>query len=139
MLDFNGTLACDGFLLPGVTERLNNLASDLAVYVITADTFGKAQSQLKNVDCGITILSEPDQAAGKLNFVEKLGARNCVCVGNGRNDRLMLKAAGLGIAVVLEEGASVETLVAADVVCTDINNALDLLTHPLRLVATLRS
>jgi soluble P-type ATPase len=139
VLDFNGTLACDGILLSGVAERLNKLAFDLSVYVITADTFGKAKTQLEDVDCKITILNEADQAVGKRQFVEQLGASQCVCIGNGRNDQLMLKAAGLGIAVVLEEGVSVETMTAADVVCTDILNALDLLTHPLRLVATLRS
>lgn len=139
VLDFNGTLACDGLLLSGVTERLNRLAADLSVYVITADTFGKAHAQLEDVDCKITILSKADQAVGKRQFVEQLGAPQCVCIGNGRNDQLMLKVAGLGIAVVLEEGVSVETMTAADVVCTDILNALDLLTHPLRLVATLRS
>jgi soluble P-type ATPase len=62
-----------------------------------------------------------------------------VCIGNGRNDRLMLAESALGIAVVLGEGAAAVTLAAADVVCTDILAALALLTHPLRLVATLRS
>jgi soluble P-type ATPase len=51
----------------------------------------------------------------------------------------MLKAAALGIAVVLEEGAAMETVMDADVVFTSINSALDLLTNPLRLIATLRS
>jgi soluble P-type ATPase len=51
----------------------------------------------------------------------------------------MLKEAVLGIAVILTEGAAVETVVAADVVCTSINAALELLKNPLRLAATLRS
>jgi soluble P-type ATPase len=63
-------------------------------------------------------------------------------VGNGRNDQLMLKEAALGIAVILEEGAAAATLNAtlnaADVVCTHIVSALELLTNPLRLMATLR-
>ncbi len=139
VLDFNGTLACDGLLLPGVADRLNKLAADMSVYVITADTFGKAQAQLEDVNCSVKILKAPDQALRKRQFVEQLGDSHCACIGNGRNDRLMLKAAGLGIAVLLAEGMSVETLTAADVVCADILNALDLLTHPLRLVATLRS
>jgi soluble P-type ATPase len=62
-----------------------------------------------------------------------------VCIGNGRNDRLMLEEAGLGIAVVQREGAAVPTVLAADVLAPDILAALDLLTHPLRLLATLRS
>jgi soluble P-type ATPase len=62
-----------------------------------------------------------------------------VCVGNGRNDRLMLQVAGLGIVVVQAEGAAVQTALAADILSPDILTALDLLIHPLRLVATLRS
>jgi soluble P-type ATPase len=37
------------------------------------------------------------------------------------------------------KGLAVESLKDADVVCTDINHALDLLLNPLRLTATLRS
>ena len=55
------------------------------------------------------------------------------------NDRLMLQVAGLGIVVVQAEGAAVQTVLAADVLSPDILTALDLLLHPLRLVATLRS
>jgi soluble P-type ATPase len=51
----------------------------------------------------------------------------------------MLQAAELGIAVILREGAAVETLTAADIVCRGIVPALELLSHPLRLTATLRS
>ena len=62
-----------------------------------------------------------------------------VCIGNGRNDRLMLKSAALGLAVVLAEGIAGETIPAADVISRSINDALDLLLNPLRLTATLRS
>lgn len=139
VLDFNGTLACDGVLLPGVAQRLNELAADMLIHVITADTFGKVQVQLEDVNCHIEILDQPDQIIGKRQFIEQLGASHCACIGNGRNDQQMLKGAGLGIAVILAEGVSVETLMAADIVCTDIIDALDLLVNPLRLIATLRS
>ena len=46
VLDFNGTLACDGTLLPGVADRLNALSEKLTVVVLTADTFGKAAGEL---------------------------------------------------------------------------------------------
>ncbi len=51
----------------------------------------------------------------------------------------MLEKAKLGILVIQEEGAAPSTLLAADVVCTDIMSALNLLLHPLRLTATLRT
>jgi soluble P-type ATPase len=106
---------------------------------LTADTFGKVRSQVKGIPCELSILPLENQDTGKLDYVKALGAENTVCIGNGRNDRLMLKEAGLGIAVILEEGVATETLVAADIVCTNILSALELLTNPLRLTATLRS
>jgi soluble P-type ATPase len=59
-------------------------------------------------------------------------------MGNGRNDRLMLQTAALGVAVCQAEGAAVQTMLAADVIVPDTQAALDLLIYPLRLVATLR-
>ena len=139
VLDYNGTLSCDGEVIQGVKNRLSTLSEQLSVHVITADTFGKVESRLKDVPCEITVLPLENQDLAKLEYIKKLGADRTVCIGNGRNDRLMLKAAVLGIAVVLEEGAAVETVMDADVVFTSINSALDLLSNPLRLTATLRS
>ena len=139
VLDYNGTLAVDGELLPGVKDALRGLAKELQIHILTADTFGKVQSRVQDVPCELSILPVDNQDEGKLDYVKGLGAQHTVCIGNGRNDRLMLKEAALGIAVILEEGAAVETLGSADIVCTNILSALELLTHPLRLTATLRS
>jgi soluble P-type ATPase len=75
----------------------------------------------------------------KLEYIAQLGRKTVAAVGNGRNDRLMLQAAGLGIAVIGPECAAAEALAAADIVAPNILAALDLLLNPLRLVATLRS
>lgn len=138
VLDFNGTLAAEGKLLKGVAEKINELAAKLEIHVITADTFGNAKAQLKNVKCKVRIADEDEQQSQKLDYIAQLGAESVVAVGNGRNDALMLKHAALGIAVIQKEGACSETLMAADVVCTNILDALDLLINPLRLKATLR-
>ncbi len=139
VLDHNGTLACDGILIEGVKDRLQKLAGHLQIHVLTADTFGKARSQLEDAPCELSILTDNNQDIGKIEYVRKLGPNQTVCIGNGRNDRYMLKHAVLGIAVMLAEGVAVEALKNADVICTDINDALDLLLNPLRLTATLRS
>jgi soluble P-type ATPase len=139
VLDYNGTMACDGTIIPGVKENLIALAGELNVHVLTADTFGIARSGLEGIPCKLSILAQDAQDVGKLEYVKKLNADRTICVGNGRNDHLMLKEAALGIAVILEEGAAVGTLSAADVVCNSIVSALELLRNPLRLVATLRS
>ncbi|MBK8984582.1 MAG: ATPase P [Chloroflexi bacterium] len=138
VLDYNGTLACDGRLLPGVGQRLVALAKHLKVHVLTADTFGTAGNELAGIPGHLTTLPPGDQAAGKQAVVQALGADRVVAVGNGRNDQLMLVTAVLGIAVVQEEGAAAATLMAADVVAPSIAAALDLLLWPLRLTATLR-
>jgi len=139
VMDYNGTLALDGMLIEGVRETLTELSKSISLHVLTADTFGKAKSGLKGIDCTLSILADEDQQSGKLAYVQSLGAENTVSIGNGRNDQLMLKASALGIAVILEEGASAQTLLAADIVCTSIVSALKLLSNPLRVVATLRS
>jgi soluble P-type ATPase len=139
VLDYNGTLAVDGQLIDGVRGCLTVLAKDLDIHVVTADTFGKVKAGMKDVPCTVTILPLARQDLGKLEYVKALGLEGTACIGNGRNDQLMLKASALGIAVILGEGASVETLVAADVACTDIVCALELLINPLRLTATLRA
>jgi len=138
VLDYNGTLAVDGVLIGGVGERLSVLSKKLTVYVITADTFGNAREGLKGIPCELVILPAGSQDVAKTDFVTKLDPVTVVAIGNGRNDHLMLGKAALGIAVILGEGAAIETLEAADVATTSITAALDLLISPKRLIATLR-
>jgi len=141
VLDYNGTVALDGALAPGVARLIRLLAeppSGLALHVVTADTFGTAKTALQGLPCRLAVLGPGRQDEAKLAYVRSLGARHAAAVGNGRNDRLMLREAALGIAVVGGEGASAEALAAADVICRDIGDALGLLAYPLRLAATLR-
>jgi soluble P-type ATPase len=139
VLDYNGTIACDGDLIPGVKEKLVAFADKLQIHILTADTFGNVRSGLAGIKCELSIIAPESQDIGKLDYVKRLGAENTVCVGNGRNDQLMLKEAALGIAVILEEGAAAAALSGADVVCTNIVSALALLKNPMRLIATLRT
>ena len=139
VMDYNGTLACDGELLPGVAEAVRDLAPRISIHVITADTFGLARAQLAGLPVTLTITPTENQAETKLRFISGLGADRVVAVGNGRNDLRMLKGAALGIAVIQAEGSATETLAGTDVVCTDILDALELLRNPKRLIATLRS
>ncbi len=137
--DYNGTLAVDGTLLPGAGRALSELARDLQVHVVTADTFGEAAAQLDGLPVGLTVLAGTGLAEAKLEYVSHLGAAGVVAIGNGRNDAMMLRAARLGIAVVQKEGVAGVTLAAADIVAVSVTDALDLLRLPQRLVATLRT
>ena len=137
-LDYNGTLALDGFLLPGAAELLTKLAADLEIHVVTADTFGLAKAGLAGLPVKLTVLGRDNQSAAKLAHVKALGLDAVCAVGNGLNDHLMVAACALGLAVIGPEGASQKTLAAADVVCPDLATALGLLLNPLRLAAPLR-
>lgn len=139
VLDYNGTLAVDGRLLAGVQQRLERLAEELRIHVITADTFGEVHASVADLTCTLHIIPRQSQAEAKRDYIRQLDAERTVGIGNGNNDRLMLAEASLGIAVILDEGACSSCITAADVVCRDINDALDLLRNPLRLTATLRS
>jgi len=139
VLDYNGTIACDGKLIEGVKERLLSLARNFHIHVLTADSFGTAGQELRSVPCTVSIISGGNEELGKHEYVIQLGSEHVVCIGNGRNDRLMLEKAALGIAVIQAEGAATEAIRTADVVMTNILDALDLLIMPLRLIATLRS
>lgn len=139
VLDYNGTLAVDGCLIPGVKDRLQKLGEHLHIHVVTADTHGGVRNALGALMCSLHLLPKDRQAEGKRDYVRRLNVDRTVCIGNGRNDRMMLEEAALGIAVINAEGACSSGIAAADVVCTSIEDALDLLQHPLRLTATLRS
>jgi soluble P-type ATPase len=139
VLDYNGTLAVDGAMLPGVAEALRALAPSLSIHVITADTFATAAASLRGLPVSRVMAPHKDQHAAKMDYVKGLGAHSVVAIGNGRNDRKMVEAAAIGIALVQAEGAAVETITRADIVCTNILDALGLLREPKRLIATLRS
>ena len=137
--DYNGTLARDGKLLPNLAPLIQELAGKLEIHVITADTFGIARQELSGLPVKLTILPADRQDTRKADYVRQLGDLNCVCLGNGRNDKLMLEQAALGICLIQTEGACVSTMNAADVVCQTAHDAVGLLLNPKRLIATLRT
>jgi soluble P-type ATPase len=136
--DFTGTLSVDGALLPGVADRLNRISEFMQVQILTADTFGKAREALEKVNCTITILTGADHDLQKEAQVNDLGPARVVALGNGNNDRKMLAAARVGIAVAEGEGCAVEAVVAANILVRSAADGLDLLLNPKRLKATLR-
>jgi P-type E1-E2 ATPase len=135
ILDFNGTLARDGRLIDGVAEDLRALAKSLRITVLTADTFGTVAEALRDLSLSVRTIAT---GADKALIVGELGPERVVAIGNGRNDVAMLRAAALGIAVLGPEGTAGEAIAAADIVVREIHDALDLLTNPTRITATLR-
>lgn len=136
--DFTGTLSVDGKLLPRVKELLNKISESLGVHILTADTFGRAKAELEGINCTIHLLTGKDHDIQKEEYVNGLGAEHVIALGNGNNDRRMLKAARIGIAVCLKEGCSVDAVISANILSLSATDALELLLNPKRLTATLR-
>ncbi len=136
--DFTGTLSVDGRLLPGVKEQLNNVARVVKLHVLTADTFGTARMALEGVECSLTLLSGEVMDMQKERYIWNLGAEHVIAIGNGNNDRKMLTAARIGVAVIEGEGCSVNALSSAGIAVRSIHDGLGLLLNPDRLKATLR-
>jgi len=106
--------------------------------VLTSDTFGRAEKELKGVNCILHVLKGEGHVIQKEKYVLDLGADGVVALGNGNNDANMLRAAKLGICVCLKEGCSVEALTASKIFVLSPAHAIDLLLYPKRLIAALR-
>ena len=138
VIDLDGTIATDGKISPEVKEKINSLSELAKVYILTADTQGTANEEILGMNAELIKIPEEDSKQGKFDFLKTLNLEMTVVVGNGSNDQLILKEAALGIAVLGDEGVSVSAIKTADVVVKNIQNALDLLLKPKRLIATLR-
>lgn len=139
VLDYNGTIAINGELIAGINERFEKISCLVAVHVLTADTYGSVHQQCRDLNLSVHVIGKSQQDHEKLNFIEALTSNHCVAIGNGRNDALMLEHAALGIGVMQAEGMSAKTLMSSDIIFYSINDALDALLHPNRLIATLRN
>ena len=135
VFDINGTLAIDGRPIAGVVERLKSLAALLTIHALTAGTHGNLAALERDLGISLHIISGADD---KTRYVEQLGAESVIAFGNGTNDAGMLRRAAIGVAILSGEGVSLAALSAADVLTTGPLDAIDLVLHPKRLIATLR-
>ena len=138
VVDLNGTIAVDGKIIQGVKEKVAMLGQKLNIFLATADTNKNAKDLIKDLPVTLYKIKEGKENNRKLQVVLKKGKNNTVSIGNGCNDISMLKESAIGICIVGREGASAEAMMVADLVVSNINDALDLLLKPHRLKATLR-
>ena len=138
VFDYNGTLAKDGKLKDSTKELLKKVCEKFTVFVITADTFGSVQKELKDFNLNIKILHSDNHTKEKESFIKSFKDGDVVSFGNGNNDALMLKASSISIAIIEGEGCSKEALLNSTLICKDIDDAINLLLNPKRLIATLR-
>ena len=138
ILDYNGTIALDGSLIEAIRPRLEQLATQMEIHVITADTHGTAAAACEGLP--LKVLSFPTVQVGEIKAqeVRKL-AGGVACIGNGFNDIAMSKVCDLSVCVIGREGCCGALISHCDVVVTSIEDALDLFIHTDRLRATLRT
>jgi len=137
LIDFEGTLASDRRVHPKAKDKINLLSKRTKIYILTKGEKEVVEESLKRVKAEIYYLTEGEASQRKLDLLRQLGATRTVAIGNGVDDIPMIEEAGLGICVIGKEGTSVEAMKKADVVVSNVLDALDFLLKPLRQKATL--
>lgn len=138
ILDYNGTIAEDGFVIEEIAPRLEVLSKNLQIYVITADTHGTATQRCAALPVEVRTFPTVEVGVIKAEEGKKLEG-GVACIGNGFNDTQMADACDLSICVIGKEGCCGALIAHSDVVVTSIVDALDLLLKTDRLRATLRT
>jgi P-type E1-E2 ATPase len=136
--DINGTLAVDGILMDGIHESILDLCDQVDIHLLTADTNGTGAEIASVLGVKYCILKPGKEREQKVEYIRKLGVSWVAAIGQGANDELMLKEAALGICVLSPEGTTFSTMLAADLIATDGNAALQLFLRPSRLIGSLR-
>jgi len=138
VLDFNGTIACEGKLIKEIIPLIEELSKSMKISVITSDTFGTVREEIEDLPIRIVNLFSKNHTEEKALFIDDLDRNRCIAIGNGNNDVKMLEIAKIGIAIMGCEGCSSEAMRVSDIICRDIIDALNLLINPSRLIATMR-
>ncbi len=138
VFDYNGTIAVNGIMSSSIKEKISLLCEMANVYVLTADTYGSAAKECEGLN--IKLVKFPKDNAGdyKAEVVSKLGGNNTICFGNGYNDKKMFEVAKISVAVLEEEGMSSNLISVSDILVKSIEDGINLLLKPNRLIATLR-
>ena len=138
VFDMNGTLAEDGVIKNSVKQLLIELSKNADIYIITSDTFGSAADSVKDLNVKLYIIDGENSAEKKKDIVYKLGYSETVVIGNGYNDYAMFKQGFIGIGIMGLEGLSLKAALHCDIIIGNIEDAINLLLNPKRLIATLR-
>ncbi|MCR5482208.1 MAG: HAD family hydrolase [Clostridia bacterium] len=138
VLDYNGTIACDGKLLEDAAQAIEKLKDNLEIYILTADTYGNVRKECEKTGAKIETFAHAGAGVCKEETVKRLGKGVCA-FGNGFNDIAMFDAADFSVCIIGEEGAYSGAISHADIVVTSAKDAFNLLLKPDRIRAGLRN
>jgi len=134
-IDYNGTVAHEGNLLPGILKQIETLSSFYKLHILTGDTYGTVRTLLTDESIDVILAYT---AKEKLSVIKGFNPSECICIGNGSIDALMLKESAVGICVIGKEGCSSKAILNADIVVNNIFDAFSIISHPNQLIATLK-
>jgi len=137
LIDFEGTLAMDRRVHPKAKDKINLLSKRLKIYIFTKEEKERVEEALKRVKAEIIFLNRGEASRQKLELIQSLGAFRTAVIGNGIDDLSIMKEAALGMVILGKEGTSGALIQIANLVFTDVIDALDFLLKPLRQSATL--
>ena len=137
LIDFEGTLASERRIHPKAKDKINLLSKRTKIFILSKGGKEVVGKSLKKVKSEVIFSTDGEASQRKLELLNQLGRERTVAIGNGMDDASMIEEAGLGICVISREGAAGEALRKADVVVTNVLDALDFLLKPLRQRATL--
>lgn len=137
--DFNGTLAVDGVIPENVKRLLGKLTNSLQLVLLTADTNHTARNQCKDLPITVHVLEQAGQKQQKALILQQTEGQGKIAIGNGMLDEEMFRSADLSICVMGEEGCTVSTLLASDILVRTPESAIELLLQPNRLISTWRT
>lgn len=138
VLDYNGTIAKDGKLLKDLKEIINKLADIVDVYILTADTYGTVEKEMADLPVKVQVIKGENELVEKRDFARELGANVTMAIGNGYNDQLLFREVKISVVVMGCEACATILFNIADLVASDIYDALGLILNPTRLRSSLR-
>jgi soluble P-type ATPase len=137
LIDFEGTLAWDCRVHPKAKDKINLLSKRAKIYILVKEEKELVEERLRRVKAEIFYSTKGEPSRRKLDLLRQLGPTRTIAIGNGLDDAPIIEEAGFSICVIGKEGTSIEAMKKADVVVSNIVDALDFLLKPLRQKATL--
>ncbi|MHA1149323.1 MAG: HAD family hydrolase [Promethearchaeota archaeon] len=140
IFDINGTLQFKGVISDEIISKFRELKKIYNVYLVSSDTRGNLKTIASKLEVEYVKINPKGitDSEAKNQELIKLGKDITIAVGNGNNDDLMLKNAVIGIVIIGTEGASVKSIINADVAFNDPINAIDFLLDDTMIISTLR-
>ncbi len=139
LLDLNGTLTQFGSYPSGLKYLIQELKKFFEIYVISANTRGTLDTIANELDIkAIHIPKSKSESQSKFTSLRVLNPENTIAIGNGNNDIEIITQSKIGIAVLGNEGASIQTVISSDLVVQSISDAFKILLDEKALIATLR-